>query len=262
MERREPIVLNCQGQKILGVIHYPAVTQTEKLPAVLFCHGLGGHKVGKFRLYIDLAEKLASLGIVSLRFDFRGAGDSEGKLSDMTITSQVEDATLALDFLKNEPLVEARRIGLFGRSFGGLIAILCAAKASNIKSLALWAPVFSGEPWLEKWKALQNTPLVKEQKQALMKINGIYPGMPLFQQLFMLDLAAELATLHNVPLLHVCGEQDQLVTLFHAEKFQQARQHAAKSEFLRLAESDHDFSHTAERQKAMQKTVEWFKETL
>jgi dienelactone hydrolase len=260
-ERRESVQLNCEGQKIFGVIHYPAEVQG-KCPAVIFCHGLGGHKVGTHRVSVDIAEALASMGIVAMRFDFRGAGDSEGAFSDMSIASQMADAREVLDFLKHDPLVDAGRIGIYGRSFGGLIAILAAAGQERIKSVALWAPVFSAQPWIDKWKAAQALPKESSEKQSLMQVNGMTPGMALFQQLFALNLEKELAKLGDVPLMHICGEKDQLVTLFHAENYERVRKGASKSTFIRLPESDHEFSNSSERDKAVKDTIEWFKNTL
>lgn len=260
-ERREALQLRQKEEKIFGVIHYPIDT-SKKCPAVLMCHGLGGHKVGKYRLYVDLAETLASMGIIALRFDVRGSGDSEGIFSNMTIDSQVDDALQALEFLKNDPLVDVDRIGIFGRSFGGIISLLAALRYQRIKSLGLWAPLFSGQPWMEQWKSAQKMPSKGEGKLALMQVNGLYPGITLFEQLFKLNLEPQMPELHHIPLLHICGEKDQVVSLFHAEKFQAARKDARESLFLRYPESDHDFSDTAERHTALMKTVEWFQKTL
>lgn len=259
-ERREAVQLDCEGQKIFGVIHYPAAESLHKYPAVAFCHGLGGHKVGTYRISVDIAEALASIGIVVLRFDFRGAGDSEGAFKEMNISSQLADTMAALDFLEDDPLVDPDRIGLYGRSFGGIIAILAATSRQNIKSMALWAPVFSATPWMEKWKAA--LAMEPEQKQSMMQVNGMTPGISLFQQLFELNLEKEIAKLSGVPLLHVHGDKDQLVTPFHADNYQRVRQHSENSSFHRFPESDHEFSNFSEREKAMHYTVEWFKDTL
>ena len=56
-EDRESVVLENKGQKIFGIIHKPKVSGP--IPAVLMCHGLGGHKTGKYRMYVLLAEKLS-----------------------------------------------------------------------------------------------------------------------------------------------------------------------------------------------------------
>src|ERR1700722_17738329 len=144
-DHRESIVLENQGQKIFGILHRPVIP-SDKYPAVLICHGLAGHKTGKYRIYVIFAEMLAKVGIASLRIDFRGSGDSEGDFSDMTLTSEVSDALLSLDFLKTVQDVDADRIGIFGRSIGGTVAFMTVHRdpAKCIKSIATWAPIFDG----------------------------------------------------------------------------------------------------------------------
>lgn len=260
-ETRESVVLKNHGQKIFGVIHRPLVSSPH--PAVLICHGLGGHKSGKYRLYVHLAEMLARIGIGCLRIDFRGSGDSEGKFSDMTIEGEISDALAALDFLKHDRLVDSSKIGLFGRSFGGVIAVSAASRYRDIKSLALWAPVYSGDQWRDKWMMVQSNQLPDDHKEKLMRINGMLPGPHFYQQLFGLKLESDLASLDKLPLLHIHGELDETVNLSHAECYQTFRRNAkGKSQFLRLKKCDHDFSHPQEQEIALNETTLWFQKTL
>lgn len=260
-EEREPVVLYNQGQKIFGVLHRPL--KEKKCPAVLMCHGLGGQKVGKGRLYVNLSEKLSSMGICTLRIDFRGSGDSEGEFSAMTIDSEVSDALIALEYLKDCPFVDTDRIAIFGRSFGGVVAVLAAKKFGKIRSIALWAPVFGCEQWKEKWQKAHSSALKPEQRSNLLNIDGMSPGYPFFEQLFTLKLNDSLQDLANVPLLHVHGEKDHIVDLSHAQKFKEARHEAAgASKFRLLPLSDHDFTDHAERKSVILETADWFVKTL
>lgn len=260
-EERTPVVLYNQGQKIFGVIHRPE--NAVKTPAVLLCHGLGGNKIGKGRLYVLLAEKLADLGITSLRIDFRGSGDSEGDFSKMTIESEVSDALVALNFLKQDPKVDHDRMAIFGRSFGGVVAVLASHEFASIKSLALWAPVFGCEQWKDKWQKAHSAPLDSQQQNSLMNIEGLQPGYPFLQQLFTLKLADKLKSLDEIPMLHIHGEKDYVVDLSHAQRYKEARHHVLdKTQFRLLPQSDHDFLDPTERQIALSETVNWFAKTL
>lgn len=260
-EIREQLILENNDQKIFGIIHRP-ISCEGKLPAVLLCHGLGGNKIGKHRLYVELAEKLASLGIIAMRIDFRGSGDSEGNFVDMTIQSEVDDALKALDYLKNDPMVDSNRIGLFGRSFGGVVAILSASHYEIAKSMALWAPLYSGDPWMDKWKMLKSKVLSSAESNALMHVNGVQPGIAFFDQLFKLKLSDHLEKLSSIPFLHICGEKDEIVSLYHAEKFKEARGKKGESLFFQYPKTDHDFSNTQERYEALEETAQWFLRTL
>lgn len=261
-EEREPIILNNEGQKIFGVMHRPL--GPSKYPVILMCHGLGGNKVGKGRLYVQLAEKLTKEGIAVLRIDFRGSGDSEGAASDVTIDGEVSDALMALDYLTAQKDIDINRIGLFGRSFGGAVAVLAAHQFQKIKSIALWAPVFGAHQWKEKWQGLHLNPSVNsEPPHNLFEVEGMPLGYPFLKQLFALNLQDKLQDLGNIPFLHIHGVKDTVVDLSHADHYQNVRKEAsAESKFQRLLNTGHDFFDQQERLEAMQETVKWFVVTL
>ncbi len=92
-----PVVFNCKGQQIIGILHLP--DGRTKVPGVLLLHGFTGHKAEIHRMLVKLARKLAAHGIGCLRFDFRGCGDSAGEFEEMTLRTKLCDATVALKFL-------------------------------------------------------------------------------------------------------------------------------------------------------------------
>jgi uncharacterized protein len=260
-EERESVVLENEGQKIFGIFHRPCTKGP--YPTVLMCHGLAGHKTGKFRVYVHLAEMLSKIGIASLRIDFRGSGDSEGSFSEMTLESEVSDAVVALNYLRSRPDVDKSRIGLFGRSVGGTVALMTAKRSGPIKSIATWAPLFDGEQWQNQWAMLQSPEISEEERWEMMKINGQVPGVKFFNELFSMRMEDHLGDLENIPMLHIHGNQDCVVTTQHADRYVKARQAAqGKNKFIRLPESDHDFSHTKEQVTALEETAYWFSSTL
>lgn len=260
-EERESVVLEHKGQKVFGVLHIPV--GVESAPAVLICHGLAGHKTGKYRLYVALATRLAQSGIAALRLDFRGSGDSEGEFHEMTLTTCVEDAALGLEFLKNHKNIDVNRIGVFGRSFGGSIAIMAASRFSKVKSIALWAPVFTADPWRELWELVKSGKLDNKQKEKVMTINGQVPSLSFYAEFFGMNLEKDLEELRTVPVLHIHGERDQLIDIKHADSYVKHRKEAhAKTKFVRLPEADHDFSIADDQKTALEITTQWFQETL
>ncbi len=260
-EERYSVEIEIHEKKIFGVIHKP-ITQG-KVPAVLFCHGLAGHKIGKHRMYVTLAECLAQHGIASLRIDFRGSGDSEGSFSDMTYTSEVHDALMSLTYLSELSFIDPQRIGIFGRSFGGAVAIMAAEKFKKLKAIALWASIFDVSQWEKSWELVSTGQVDERTRHELMRIDGQLPGMKFYEELFKLDLTKGLSSLDTIPMLHIHGEKDTVVTVDHADKFAKHRKNAsAATRFLRLPHSDHDFTHPEEKTKAIQLTCEWLKENL
>lgn len=260
-ENRESIVLKNNGEKIFGIVHRPMTSS--RYPVVMVCHGLGGHKTGRYRVYVHLAEMLTKIGIACIRFDFRGSGDSEGDFTKMTIDSEVSDAMTVLDYLQKDGGFDSNRIGIFGRSFGGVIAINVAKKYGNVKSMALWAPLYNGDQWREKWAQMKAHKLSEEICDKLMRINGLLPGTAFYEQLFELKIEPELTSLNDVPLLHIHGELDEIVNLSHADRYVAFRKNAKGStRFLRFGKCDHDFSDPQEQQMALNETAIWFQNTL
>ncbi len=123
---------------VFGVLHLP-----EGRPAagILMCHGFTGHKAETHRLFVGAARDLARHGLVVLRFDFRGSGDSGGEFRDMTVSREIEDAVAALDYLSSRPEVDSDRVGVLGLSLGGCVAACLAGRDDRVSALALWAAV-------------------------------------------------------------------------------------------------------------------------
>ena len=251
-EMREAVTLMCEGQKIFGILHLPKISTAKKFPAVLLCHGFGGNKSGKFRLYVRLAQRLAECGIASFRIDFRGAGDSEGEFQETTIQGLFQDANLALKWLKAHPAIDAERIGITGRSLGGMVSIYTAS-SSSVRAVALWAPVYDVKPWISKL----------EPSGARFEHLGVPVNDVFIRQFLLLDTLAALEQLAKIPLLHIQGENDKSIEKYHTKQYENQRKSAtAETKFISLAKSDHEFSENQEQEITLQETVAWFEKYL
>lgn len=261
VEVREAIVLENEGKKIFGVLHRPL--KEGKVPALLICSGFAGSKCGKFRIFVNLAKELANLGIAVLRFDYRGAGDSEGDFKEITLEGKLKDTLKCLEFLAADPQIDSSRLGLLGRSLGGAIAVLAACRYQTLKSLALWAPVFKSDPWRELWESFKyNRQLDESKKDMLRQLPAGIPNFEFLNQFFKLDLEKELLGISHIPLLHIHGNRDELVKVEHALDYEKARKQSAHTRFIQLPHSDHDFSDPHEQMIAIQETTQWVEKTL
>lgn len=259
-EVREAVTLMNKGEKIFGIFHRPV--NREKVPAVLFCYGFAGNKCGKYRLLVRLAEDLVKNGIAVLRFDYRGAGDSEGDFLDMTVEGKISDIQTCLEYLQKDSQIDSQRIGLFGRSLGGAIAIAAARKNTFVKSLVLWAPVYNSVPWQKLWDSFQTQRLDEKQKHQIQNLPGGIPNLTFLKQFFQLSLENELKFLKEIPLLHIEGDQDTIVQSEHGQAYRLARKGLDNTKFLTLPNSDHDFSDGADQEVAIKETSLWFQKTL
>jgi len=260
-ENREAVVFENEGTKIFGILHRPIGEQNP--PVVVFLHGLAGHRIGKHRMYVQLSECLSQVGIASFRFDFRGSGDSEGEFGQMSLQGEIGDALASIDFLSQMPDLDLGRLGIFGRSFGGVVAVYTAHRCGRAKSMALWAPVFNGKQWETQWEMVQTQQIDEKQRHEMMRINGQLPSLSFYQDLFSMNLEAELQALQKIPFLIIHGEQDPIVGIHHSEQYLGQRKNGnAETKFIRLAHSDHDFTHPDEKLHAINRTCQWFAKTL
>ncbi len=83
--------------------------------------------VGDFPLLGLIADYLTRHGVVVLRFDDRGTGQSTGS-PQATTADLVSDAEAALNFLRTRPEVNLDRLGLIGHGEGGNVALLTATQ--------------------------------------------------------------------------------------------------------------------------------------
>ncbi|WP_199426637.1 alpha/beta hydrolase family protein [Thermaerobacillus caldiproteolyticus] len=103
----------------------------QNYPAVLILSGSGplnrdgNDAKGKLQLnlYKQLASFITSLGFITLRYDKRGIGESEGDYFSAGMWDLVHDAKSAVQFLKNHPSVDDQRIIVLGHSEGTTLAV-------------------------------------------------------------------------------------------------------------------------------------------
>src|SRR4029079_10391633 len=71
-------------------------------------------------------------GIATLVYDKRGTGDSSGDYRDESFNDFAADALAGIHYLQSRPEVRSMRVGLYGRSHGGIVAPLAASLSKNV----------------------------------------------------------------------------------------------------------------------------------
>ncbi len=118
------------GKMIRGLQFKEAGEQSEKLPAVIVCHGF----MTDYRSVVHYAMKLAELGYAAFCFDFIGGGlesTSDGEMKDMTLLTEVEDLHAVIRHIAGLPYIDSENISLMGCSQGGFAAAIAAAQLSR-----------------------------------------------------------------------------------------------------------------------------------
>ncbi len=222
------------GQIIRGLLHRPS--EDPHIPCAVLCHGLmSSMDSPKFSL---LADALSRMGMAAVRFDFRGCGQSDGEISQTTVSGRLADLQAVLDHLR-----EGRGLrgpyGLMGSSLGGYVALLAFAARKDSSAICVWATPFdlgdlsshSGDPDLSSL------------------------GPAFFEDLGRHDLLRVGEHVHHLLILH--GERDEVVPVSHARRLYE---NASEPKALHiLPGGDHRLVDPAHRARATELTIAWFR---
>jgi len=124
-----------------GYLHTPA--GKPPWPGIVVCHPhplYGGDMESS--VVRAIVDGVLAQGIAALRFNFRGAGASEGA-HDKGMGER-EDLSAALKRLVEEKEIDTKRIGLAGYSFGTGVAMAVAPNEPLVQAIALVAPLLTG----------------------------------------------------------------------------------------------------------------------
>ncbi len=105
---REALVFDCSGSALVGVVHAPAAPADTGVVIVV---GGPQYRVGSHRQFVHLADDLAAAGYPTLRFDYRGMGDSDGEFRGFEAAE--EDIAAAVAALRRA-VPAVRRVVLWG----------------------------------------------------------------------------------------------------------------------------------------------------
>ncbi len=113
---------------LAGTLLTPKLDAGKRAPAVLIIAATGpatrdGLTFGttKQMIYRELAEYLTARNYVTLRYDKRCVGASQC-VKPTSFDDYTDDAKGALDYLREHPQVDAKRVFIFGHGEGGVIA--------------------------------------------------------------------------------------------------------------------------------------------
>lgn len=239
---------NRQGLKLAGCLHQP---DCQPLAGVVLTHGFRGTMEGGGKA-VELAERLAGMGYLVFRFDFTGAGESEGDFASITLSRQVSDLQSALDWLEGRFSIPWLVVG---RSFGGSTALAAASVDHRIKGLCLWAtPLDLAGTFRNALEKLYDN-LMAGQEVAVTDDHGTaFRLKPDFiQDLCQHDLYQKLKDVAGRPILFLHGAIDSTVNLEQVERgFRLAE---PPKELVIIPDGDHQFTRTW--QKAWDALFDW-----
>lgn len=136
--RQSAVMFQAEGLNFEGVVTQPD-DGASPVPGVLICHPgpMGGGNMDN-NVVMAVTVALAKHGIASMRFNFRGVGNSQGQHSRGELEHQ--EAVAAMAFLKAWPGVDGEKLGLAGYSFGNRVILGSAELQKEPKVFALISP--------------------------------------------------------------------------------------------------------------------------
>jgi uncharacterized protein len=132
--KEEVVSFQSAGLRLHGVVGVPdGLRLGEKRAAFLVLHGFGSNSESP--TCITPAKVLGDFGYVTMRFDMRGCGKSEGEFGRVICLEQVEDTGSALESLSHHPNVDPDRIAVIGSSFGGAVGVYAGGTNPRIAAV-------------------------------------------------------------------------------------------------------------------------------
>ncbi|MBR5229549.1 MAG: prolyl oligopeptidase family serine peptidase [Firmicutes bacterium] len=190
----------------------------QDMPLVVIAHGFSGTlNSGGAE---ELAHKLAAVGIASVRVDFNPRISPE-KNSERTFTynlkSMEKDMLLAIDYMLSHFEIDQDRIGLYGRSMGGRVAMIMANESSGLhdyKALALVAPAGNETAMIDymggqsRWEEMKQEALTK----GYVECKGLKLTSSWFEFFEEYNPCVHGDNFTDKPVLVICNTLDNVVT--------------------------------------------------
>ena len=232
---RERVTIDGDHGKLQAVIQKPDLKPRQQCPMVVFCHGFGGTKEGP--LFELITDSLQKHGIASIRFDFNGHGESEGKFEEMTVPNEINDAKKVIEYVRDLRYVS--KIALVGHSQGGVVASMTAGElGSDISAVVLMAPaaVLRDDAIRGSTFGKQYNPLDPPEYVELWGPQRL--GRNYIKTAFSLPIYETAANYHG-PALIIHGNGDRIVPYTYGLRFHQQWK---GSEYVLQEYFDHGFS--------------------
>ncbi|WP_194174831.1 alpha/beta hydrolase [Desulfofundulus thermobenzoicus] len=251
----KPVTIPYQGKKMFGMMHLPEGQDTFSM--VVTMHGFVGVKSAPHRMLVKLARKLVDSGYGVLRFDFIGAGDSEGDYRDMTISGEINEAMAAVDWLRNDSGLRIKKLGILGYSMGGCVAACCSNRIQDVSTVVLWSPI-SNPFW--NFAYLIGDDFVNGLAGNDVVVEGNIIGPGFFAELVDINPVAEIAH-YDQPVLLIHAARDEQVLPLNALAYKHVFKNNA-SHVCFIDDATHLFDKPHQEEELISRTVEWFQKYL
>lgn len=176
--RQSAVSFQAKGLNFEGIVATPDAARAP-VPGIVLCHPhplFGGNMDNNVIIAVSFA--LAGQGFATVRFNFRGVGNSEGQHSK---GEQEHNEILgAFDLLKAWPGVDGKRLGLAGYSFGTSVILGSADVQKKAQAIALISPPLRAFPDTPLKKSKTPTLIISGDRDKLVQSDELQPNLAAF----------------------------------------------------------------------------------
>lgn len=260
-----------EGLKIYALLTVPnGKKPAGGFPVVIFNHGyIPPTEYKTTERYTTYVDSFARNGYIVFKPDYRGHGNSEGRPEGAYYSpAYTIDVLNAISSIKKYQDADPEKIGIWGHSMGGNIALRSLVVSKDIKAAVLWASVVGTyEELMTKWRRTiswrpsdnQATLHLSSIRENLLKTYGSPQDNPTFwhsidPRFYVKDILAPIQLHH--------GLADQLVPSEFSESLKNDLEKEGKTvEYYVYESADHNIS-SPNFEVAMQRSVNFFNKYL
>jgi dienelactone hydrolase len=258
------------------------------LPTVIQAHGWGG-TAANFRWD---ALALASAGYLVIDFDYRGWGQSDGRIILKTppakkdgrrFTAEVEELREYVDPMEQltdwfnvinwamgEPAVDKQRVGLRGSSYSGGHVFYVAARDPRVKAIVSQVGAFDSR-WVVTGETESKITYDEATRRARgelgypeprAKVIGNLIGAPIRDKLLHYAPVEEAPKVKDCAVLFIVAEKEELFDNKDHAKLAYDRMPGTKKKYISVPNITHYGIYREERNQAIKLAIDWFDQYL
>lgn len=242
----------------------------KKLPTVILAHGWGGTAAGLKSQATDFARA----GYLSVAFDYRGWGESDGRIvrkapdaAPEVLREYVDPLEQTQDFMNvihwavGEAEVDPARIGLWGSSYSGGHVVYVAARDPRVKCTVSQVAAFDS-----RWASLLPATRLEATRRARgelgypkpgVKAFGNLTGAPILDKLVRYAPVEDVATAKDCAMLFIDAGREELFNTAEHGKLAHERAKGPKK-YVEIPDITHYGIYDKAREQATKLAIEWY----
>ena len=241
-----------RSEKINGFLYLPKADK--QVPLIIRLNGMPGTDPKKEKERI--AKDFTNNNLAYFAFDYTGVRSSSGLYEYI---SSHENINKIVTYLAKHPKIDSSRIGLFGESFGGAMALCHATRDTRIRCIALRSPVYDTEkiPRMKIFDGLAQM-WQRDKQMRLPKVNLKKEFQYQTQHYNPMKQASSL----EVPIRIITGDKDEILPERQIKRMYDKVPSSLDKDFKIVEGANHNFSNKEHFDVMKNYVIDFFTEKL